>query len=420
MKRKATKRLALLIAAILLCAVCGCAPSESDNGDATTASTTSTTTSATTMPSAIVTKPTGESTTLPSDPSASSTDTTETSTTVGKKPSISTAKPTAKPTTASSTKTTASSKTSNSTSSSTTVTTTTTRKPITSVWEMKSHDVGFGYYGGPSTIEELRSLHVNTAFCDSPRSLETFASANVKVWYGVYHIYKLLLDGYDWWQEAFDSLWKHIQNTGYEDTVLGWYIDEPSDMPAVKEFTKYAYETYGKRFLICFMVNTVDPNVWGGFQGEDRHISKDTVQYLTDIALDLYWGVEGNEGMYEALYDTLHKMMRPDAKVWYIPTTHAGYGIVGQTDEEIRAAGEAKVTHLRYMYDWLIAEPPEHRGGILVFANEFDSPYEGIFGLHYVNEKTGGKWQFVKDECIRIGKEICLNKMPDEPSYKWF
>ena len=426
MKQRMLRGLCVILALVLLCAICGCAPTEPDNGGTTTKSTTTTgsvgdatdPTGESTDPSADATDPSGDATDPSGDVTDPSTENTST-TTVGASSTKPTDQTTTSKATTAATKTTASSKTAGSTSATTKVTTTTTKKQATSVWDLKSHDVGFGYYGGPSTIEELRSLHVNTAFCDSPQSLKTFASANVKVWYGVYNIYKLILDGYDWWQQAFDSLWKHIQDTGHADTVLGWYLDEPSDMQAIKAITKHAYENYGKRFLICFMVNTVNPDVWGGFQGENRHISKDSVQYLTDIALDLYWGVKGNEKMYETLYDTLHEMMRPDAKVWYIPTTHTGYGIVDLTDAEIKAAGEAKIEHLRYMYDWLLSEPPEHRGGLLVFANEFDSPYEGIFGLHYVNEKTGGKWQFVKDECIRIGKEICTNKMPNGPQYEW-
>ena len=68
--------------------------------------------------------------------------------------------------------------------------------------------------------------------------------------------------------------------------MLGWYIDRPDNMPAVKELSRYA-QKYGKRFFICFTVAATNGEVYGGYQGAEHTISKDTMQYLTDIAVTI-------------------------------------------------------------------------------------------------------------------------------------
>lgn len=255
--------------------------------------------------------------------------------------------------------------------------------------------------------KQVRSDYVNTVFVWSAAELTGLREYNVKAWMYVNDIFTMVRNNDPGWQTAFDALWQTFVDSGNVDSLLGWYLDEPTDMAAMKAITEYAYKTYHKRFLICFMVNTAVPDVYGGYQGDNSHLNKDNTQYLTDIAVDLYWEVQGNESFYKRVFEGLHKVMNPDAKVWYIPATFSYYDILNLTDKEIRKRGENSVRHLQFMYKFLQNEPLKNRGGLLVFAYNFDSPWEQIYSLYNINEKTNGKWDFVMGECIDIGQEIC-------------
>lgn len=407
MKRNVRKWLGLALALVMLCGLVGCnTPSEGDASatDSTTTTTDSTATSATT-----------ESTTA----STTETSATTVSTTVSATASTATTKPTTVTTT---TKPTA--VTTASTTQSTTESTTTTTRPTTKpkgIWDKKTSEIGFGFYGvnfdkyGFDTKwkDLVKTDYVNTVFCDNPKSFPELKAYNCRVWVSVGEIYNKVRAGSAGWQEEFDELYQAIKDSGCEDIFLGWYIDEPNHMSAVKEITKYAYENYGKRFFICFMVNTVDPSLYGGFQGEDRHISKDTVQYITDIAADAYGEVNSAQGKrgYEKLFDALHKYMRPDAKVWYIPCTFTRYDILEQSSAEVNRRAQHCIDHTDYMYEFLENEPVENRGGIMAFAYDFDSPAEEIYSLWNVNNLMNNAWKKVMDNCISIGREICSGEL---------
>lgn len=299
--------------------------------------------------------------------------------------------------------------------------TTTTTKRQNLLSDAKVSDVGCGFYcvtfdkyGFDLKWQELaQSDYVNVVFCNSTKFLRDLTDYNCKVWWGVHDIYNKVVTNTAGWQESFDNIYKDIQESGYEDTVLGWYLDEPGNMAAVKELSRYAKQKYGKRFFVCYTVQATDYEVYGGYKDDNSHINKDNVRYLTDIAVDHYWEVtDANKAGYEKLYGTLHEMMPEDCKVWYIPNTFAGWTIVDKSDAEIQAAAEIRIKHTQYMYEWLMKEPEANRGGLLYFAYDFNSSAEELYGLWNINDLTGNKWKNVLAECIRIGREICTDKMP--------
>ena len=299
------------------------------------------------------------------------------------------------------------------------VTTTTTRRASLPS-DAKVGSVGSGFYcvnfdkyGFDTKWRNLaQSDYVNTMFCDSTKFLAELEEYNVKVWYGVHDIYTKVVNNTAGWKDSFDQRYQEIKDSGHEDVVLGWYIDEPDNMPAVKELSRYA-QKYGKRFFICFTVAATNGEVYGGYQGPEHTISKDNMQYLTDIAVDHYWDVDegNNKAGYEKLYKSLHNAMPDDCKVWYIPNTFAGWGIVDKSSTEIQAEAKKRIRHIQYMYECLKAEPVENRGGILFFSYDFDSSAEKLYGLWNINEKTNGAWNNVMNEAIRVGREICTGKI---------
>ncbi|MBQ8751508.1 MAG: hypothetical protein IJZ13_00200 [Clostridia bacterium] len=402
MKQKVTKILCWVLLMVLICGIAGCtgdpAP-ESKEESSETADTTTTT---------------AESTTTSSE--TADTTTTVTESTTGASEATTTA-----PTTAGTTKATTKATTQTTTKVTTqapTTTTTTKRQPLLS--DNKVSDIGSGFYcvnfdkyGFDTKWKELaQSDYVNTVFCDSTKFLRDLTDYNCKVWVGVHDIYNKVVAGTAGWQDSFDSKYQSIKDSGYEDTVLGWYLDEPGNMAAVKELSRYAEQAYGKRFFVCYTVQATDYTVYGGYNDYNSHINKDNVRYLTDIAVDHYWEVtDANKAGYEKLYGTLHEMMPEDCKVWYIPNTFAGWTIVDKTDAEIAEAARIRVEHIQYMYEWLKKEPEENRGGILFFSYDFNSSAEELYGLWNINDLTGGKWNNVLAECIRVGREICTGKL---------
>ncbi len=252
-----------------------------------------------------------------------------------------------------------------------------------------------------------KSNYVNTHFVMDISEMEGLSDYNVKAWMYVNAIFSKVRNGDETWKSDFDALWESIKEKGYEDTLLGWYLDEPWDMASLKAISQYATK-YNKRFFCCFMVNTVDYNLYGGYKGDNYHISKDSIQYLTDVAAVHYWEVTAsNKSMYQKLYKKLRETKAEGAKMWYLPATYNYYDTVTSNNAEIKRRGDVAVTHLRYMYEFLQNDKPEDRGGLLCFSYDHDLAGEQLYGMNKINEKTGGKWDFVMEECIDIGQEIC-------------
>ena len=47
----------------------------------------------------------------------------------------------------------------------------------------------------------------------------------------------------------------------------------------------------------------------------------------------------------------------------------------------------------------------------MFFSYDFNSSAEELYGLWNINSLTKGKWNNVLEECIRVGREICTDKM---------
>lgn len=303
------------------------------------------------------------------------------------------------------------------TTASTPATTAGTKKPSVRLSDKKTGSLGCGFYcvnmddyGFDTKWRALaESDYVNTIFYSGTKWLPELKECNVKTWYGIHGIYEKVRTGASGWQENFDEVWQEICDTGCADAVLGWYLDEPMNMSAVKELSKYARK-YGKRFFVCYTGQATDPTVFGGYIDENSHINKDNVQYLTDIAVDHYWEVKGNENTYVKLYASIHKSMPADCRVWYIPNTMTDKDLVEKSKAEQKAQGKIRIEHIRYMLEWLEKEPVKNRGGIIFFAYDFDSQDEGRYGLWNFNQHADNAWNDVLAETIRVGRDICAGK----------
>jgi len=292
---------------------------------------------------------------------------------------------------------------------------------IVDVSGKKISDIGFGFYHlGPDSLGlsnngemMMASDYVNTII-SSPWVLPMAAKYKVRVWIDVRHIYdtivRLASMGADStaWHTTFDNIEKSVIDSGYEKSCLGWYIDEPTDMEAVKIISKYA-QKYGRRFFVMFMVNTVSPRSYEGFKQEKNHTNRDYTQYLTDVGFDCYWGVKSNRTFFDNIIADMHATCPEDAYVWYVPNTYASKSAANSSRADLLEGAKFRIDDLNEMYALLKAE--KKPGGLLCFSYDFDDDGEYIMGINVLNKKTNNGWKTLLDECVKIGREICSGKM---------
>ncbi|MBR4072446.1 MAG: hypothetical protein IKK24_00770 [Clostridia bacterium] len=286
-------------------------------------------------------------------------------------------------------------------------------------YKNKVNDLYFGYFGSyyGGYFDDgwgeryYMSDHFNCSF-EGVGALPMAKKYNNKTWLMIANIYHSVIDslstGSTGWQGDFDRLNQSVIDTGAEEALLGWYLDEPDNMQAVKILSDYARK-YGRRFFVCFTVNAVSPRSYGGFQGENKHTSRDTTQYLTDVAFDCYWDVESNMQMFKNIIEDMHNTCPEDAYVWYVPGTYDSYSIKDRTRKQILASAQSRIKQLPYYYGFLMAE--KKPGGILCFSGNFDSPSEQLYGIKQIMQVTNGGWQALVDELEVMGRKICTMKI---------
>ena len=297
-------------------------------------------------------------------------------------------------------------------------TTTTTKGNTTSLAKRKISSIGFGYYGlAPDRLELdisgstiIQGDYVNTIIANADAYTLNFCKENnTRVWASVHPIYNKIANGVVGWEADFDKMVETAKASGAYDALLGWYLDEPVDQEAVKTLSKYAKEHYGKRFFVCYTVSTVAPQIYT--DGIRKPVTKDQAQYLTDIAFDMYWG---DRARFQAVLDSMKaRVDRDDVYIWFVP------GCYGNKELASDAAAAAKeldgwIDQLHMLYDMLKAE--KKPGGLMCFAYNFnpDASVENLYGLKQINEGTGGAWNKLLAEQIKIGREICTGKMKNE------
>lgn len=392
MKRPHLCRLAALSLAILLGILPGCAgtqdPASSNGGTSTT-------------PVATEPAPTEEITT-PSTEATEDTGMTEEPTTTTEKPSTK-APTTKRPTT---------------TKGTTTTTTASTTKPSAPrpCDSKVSEDVFFGFYGltidslelDTSAITYSETDYVNVMLSGSTTDEVTYAlqlakKNNCKVWINIHSALftsPTILSGV--WQDRFDAVDAAARNSGAYDCLLGYYLDEPllvgishEDLLAV---TKYQKQQFGKRFFVCFAVSGVSPDVWNSPQASPP-ITKETAQYITDIAFDMYWNFKDNKATYDkVIADMKARIGRDDVYVWYVPCVMNGSG---QFSEPLA------IEHLQGMYDYLKQE--KKPGGLMCYTLR-TSNGDGLGNIG-LDEMEDDPWDELRKECQRIGREITSGKL---------
>ncbi|MGI6713896.1 MAG: hypothetical protein ACOX3K_02410 [Bacilli bacterium] len=205
-----------------------------------------------------------------------------------------------------------------------------------------------------------------------------------------------------------NQLIAYLKEKGYYSHVCGFYMDEPllwnitNDM--LEEYTGY-FRTVAapdKRFFICFSVAGVCPEIWT--INDIQPITKKSVQYLTDIAFDMYhpW----NETYDQCLKSMLDKSgNRDDLRLWMIPCTMNYRGTYQEDDA---------IDHLNKCYE--VLKNYQCSGGLMCFTYYTFDPTEealGNIGLQHLNNPhltnqwpSISYWPRLIKRLKEIGKEI--------------
>lgn len=299
----------------------------------------------------------------------------------------------------------------------TTVRKTTTTARVKQLYDRKTSDIGFGYYGmtpdslelDMSAIEYMKTDHTNTVIISSSPGELTYGlqqckTYNCKAWVGidVFGPDRRLREN---WQSIVNDVVAEAKASGAYDAMLGFYLDEPLLGGCTREdlytLTKYNHDKIGKRFFICFAVAGVAPEVYDD-PNCSPPLTPETGKYITDIGFDMYWEFDANKSKYDEIIRLMKQRSGNEAvRIWYIP-----WAYTDQTDDAatLTRLNKECTRHLQAMYDYLKQE--KHPGGLMVFL--YDGSSLGFTGIRQAGD---GLWKGLKQECERIGREICTGKM---------
>ena len=207
------------------------------------------------------------------------------------------------------------------------------------------------------------------------------------------------LDNY---KENIDKFISFLNENGYFDCVIGFYMDEPLLWNIKKEwlleFTKYfrLHAAPTKRFFVCFSVAGVAPELWT--INDVKPIDKKSAMYLTDIAFDMYhkWSDDYQKIINHMIQRT---GKRKDLKIWMIPCT---MNYRGNYKEEYA------IEHLNNCYETL--KQFENPGGLMCYTYyTFPSDVEDLSnqGLDVIANQNGEVyWPKLVKRINEISKEI--------------
>lgn len=209
------------------------------------------------------------------------------------------------------------------------------------------------------------------------------------------------------YRENINGFVDYLKQKGWYESVIGFYMDEPLlwniKNEDLKEFTRY-FRTEAapeKRFFVCFSVAGVAPEYWT--TNNVLPITRDSSQYLTDIAFNMYhkWSDDYLEILKLMLARTGN---RADLRLWMIPCT---MNYRGDKDEEYC------IEHLDNCYEVLKAFPC--KGGLMCFTYYTFDPQEealGNVGLDNLSDpEYKNYWPKLYDRIKEIGREIVSGKL---------
>ena len=142
---------------------------------------------------------------------------------------------------------------------------------------------------------------------------------------------------------------------------------------------------YNKRFFVCYMAASV--------------------QYITDIAYNLYYNPSENISLYERVNEEMYKNLgENNPRIWHVTFAAPNSSVLTATDEEKVALCEEMIADLNTMYNLLKSE--ENKGGLLCYS--YDKPaFEGQYGIMQINNMTNGAFNEFIVRANEIGREIC-------------
>jgi hypothetical protein len=131
------------------------------------------------------------------------------------------------------------------------------------------------------------------------------------------------------WQKNWSEFKKAIK--GYEDCIYALYIDEPYWIGISEEdFIFITREVFAKEYpnirrMSCMAASSISQNVWPNV--EHPLVSSQYIEYLTDIAFDLYaldWQKDGLFGEYGLRTNSMKAIAKNKPRIWVIAKTFIG------------------------------------------------------------------------------------------------
>lgn len=200
------------------------------------------------------------------------------------------------------------------------------------------------------------------------------------------------------------------KDCGFYEAFQGFYIDEPflcgitgQDFLTV---TRELAELFpDKKIFSCFSVGGVASDVWT-VDGCDE-LTPETAKYLTDIAFDMYHPFDRET--YSHITNEMKAKMgnRKDYRVWHVPCI---MNYRGDKSEQ------HCLDHLHGLYDLLMSEQPENRGGLMCYAwwvSKSETEQLGNLGFSDLQGRKQGdaNWSNLKSEIERIGREFVSSSL---------
>jgi len=216
------------------------------------------------------------------------------------------------------------------------------------------------------------------------------------------------------------SVYCHDLIVEYNDTILGFYFDEPWWHNYSLEYyhfvTKTLRETYPDKevfscLAVCEFANMPqfarDMTAQGVFARSKA--PEGYYKYCTILGFDFYCAWNPYKVLYLQFFKQLKALCTPEQKIWLVPKGfYAEKGYARIVENHIEPIGNELINSLKEHYKLALREPKVE--GIIVFAY-MDGTFSewGIAIENFVNEYSPHYREDVKKYYQQIGREIIKN-----------
>jgi hypothetical protein len=219
------------------------------------------------------------------------------------------------------------------------------------------------------------------------------------------------------WQQAYDKVVAAAkEENAWDDTVLGWFYDEPFlnsfTEDAFITATKYSREKYGKRCFAVFSTPEFDKTIVDIPQLKNRPtINQKNLAYVTDIGYDFYeiWGelqIKAHESFKKALGDRADTII-----TWYFPPI----GILRKEwdpDQSEKYCSQIFENYFNFM------KSEKRFGGVFLYTWEpiLENDFTHGNGKKYLTPNDSGVvlWKDLYSILSNFGKDISSGKKINE------